>query len=62
MGTTGRTPEQGESTPYLVKCDGCSFEHTADGRDEATRIGDRHRREMGHDIVVLEVPPSIGST
>lgn len=61
MGTTGKAPEQGESTPYLVKCDVCSFERTVDGRDEATRVGNDHRRETGHDIVALEVPPSIGS-
>lgn len=56
-------PEIERTTPrqYLVKCETCSFERRAEGRDEAAAIADDHRRETRHDVVALEVPPSIGS-
>ncbi|WP_436343021.1 hypothetical protein [Natronorubrum sp. FCH18a] len=47
---------------YLVTCESCSFEHTADGRDSATAIGTDHHRETRHEVVAFEVPPSLGSS
>lgn len=46
---------------YLVKCETCSFERSVEGRDEAAAIGGDHRRTTDHDVVAVEVPPSIGS-
>ncbi|WP_408958027.1 hypothetical protein [Natrinema sp. 74] len=43
---------------FLVQCDGCSFERPADGREEATQVGTDHRRETGHELVAVELPPS----
>jgi len=54
-----QAPGQGESRRFLVKCDGCSFEQSAEGRDEATEVGDGHRRETGHELVAVEFPPSV---
>ncbi|AEH38069.1 hypothetical protein [Halopiger xanaduensis] len=53
--------EQGEddSKQFLVRCESCSFERSTDGREEATRLGNIHHRETGHEIVALEVPPSV---
>ncbi|WP_226479358.1 hypothetical protein [Natrinema amylolyticum] len=53
-------PARGETKQFLVACDGCSYERPADGREEATRIGSDHRRETGHDLVAIELPPSVG--
>ena len=61
MFTNESTPERGESKQYLVQCDGCSFERPAAGRDAATTIGTSHRQETRHDVVVVEVPPSMHS-
>ncbi|RKD94972.1 hypothetical protein [Halopiger aswanensis] len=59
---TNKSPSDGETTQrFLVTCDGCSFERTADGRENAAAIGDDHRRETRHDVVALEVPPSLGA-
>jgi hypothetical protein len=57
-----QAPGQGETRRFLVKCDGCSFERPAEGRDEATEIGDGHRRETGHELVAVEFPPAAGSS
>ncbi|RKD95919.1 hypothetical protein [Halopiger aswanensis] len=55
--------EQGETgdetKQFLVKCESCSFERSTDGREEATRLGNVHHRETGHEIVAVEVPPSV---
>lgn len=50
-----------ETKRYLVKCDGCSFERTADGHDEAVRIGNAHRQETEHELVAVEMPRSTAS-
>ncbi|WP_222918753.1 hypothetical protein [Natrinema sp. SYSU A 869] len=60
MATNEMAPDRGETKQFLVECDGCSYERPADGRDEATRIGTDHRQETGHDLVAIELPPSIG--
>ena len=53
------TDREGDVTQYLVQCEGCSFEHAADDRDEAMAIGSDHQRETRHEVVALEVPPSL---
>ena len=53
------TDRDGELKQFLVQCEGCSFEHGADDRDEAMAIGSDHRRETQHEVVALEVPPSL---
>lgn len=50
-----------ESKRFLVQCDSCSFERSATGREDVTQIGNAHRRETGHELVALELPPSIES-
>lgn len=60
MSTKNAGTDRGETKRFLVKCDGCSYERPADGRTEATRIGNEHRRETGHELVALELPPSVG--
>lgn len=55
-------PERGEARQFIVKCDGCSFERTAEGRDEATEIGNGHGRETGHELVAVEFPSSVESS
>ncbi|MXV63793.1 hypothetical protein GS429_17340 [Natronorubrum sp. JWXQ-INN-674] len=47
---------------YLVKCEGCAFEDTADGRDTATTIGTDHQRETQHEVVAVEVPPALDTS
>ncbi len=61
---TNRESTDGDdgSKQYLVTCEGCSFEHAADGREHATAIGADHRRETHHEVVAFEVPPSLGSS
>ena len=59
MAITESDPGQGETRRFLVECEGCSFERAATGRDEAERIGDAHRGETGHNLVALELPPSM---
>ncbi|QSW99229.1 hypothetical protein [Haloterrigena alkaliphila] len=59
MAITERDPGQGEPKRFLVECEGCSFECATTGREEAERIGDAHRGETGHDLVALELPPSM---
>ncbi|MDQ2049280.1 hypothetical protein RBH26_02160 [Natronolimnohabitans sp. A-GB9] len=54
------TDPDDETKRYLVKCETCAFEHTVDGRDEATVIGSDHQTETRHDVVAVEVPPSLG--
>lgn len=61
MLTNESAPHGGKTRQYLVKCEGCSFEHPTDERDDAARIGTDHHRETGHEVVAVEVPPSIGS-
>ena len=58
MATKETAPPHEETKRFLVECDVCSYERSADGRDEATRIGNAHRRETGHELVALELPPS----
>lgn len=41
---------------YLVGCDDCSFDETADGRTKAKEIAETHQRETEHAIVVVEWP------
>lgn len=53
------TETDGELKQYLVQCEGCSFEHAATDRDEAMAIGSDHQRETRHEVVALEVPPSL---
>ncbi|WP_254764698.1 hypothetical protein [Natrinema marinum] len=60
-GPTESGSAQTDAKRFLVQCDGCSFERSADGREEATRIGTHHRRETGHEIVAVELPPSADS-
>ena len=64
MLTDGESTETEHDAPrqYLVKCEGCSFERSVEGRDEAAAIGDDHRRATDHDVIAVEVPPSIGSS
>jgi hypothetical protein len=61
MATNETTDDDGTGKRFLVKCDACSYERAADGREEATRLGIDHRRETGHDPIAVEVPPSIGA-
>lgn len=58
MATNETTPGREATKRFLVTCDGCSYERSATGRAEATRLGDDHRRETGHELVALEVPAS----
>lgn len=53
-GTSG-----GDTKRFLVDCNVCSYERAATGRDEATQIGTDHRKETGHELVAVELPPSI---
>lgn len=59
MATKETVPRRGETKRFRVSCDNCSYERSAEGRAEATRLGTTHRRETGHEIVALEVPPSV---
>ena len=59
MGMSSKAPAQKETKQFLVDCDGCSFERTATGRDEATQIGIAHRRATGHELVAIEMPSSV---
>lgn len=54
--------DQNAPRQYLVKCEVCSFERATDGRDEAAKIGNSHHRETRHEVIAVEVPPSIGSS
>ncbi|WP_049890829.1 hypothetical protein [Natrinema versiforme] len=56
---TAAVPTREATKRFLVDCDSCSYERTADGREEATRIGADHRRATGHELVALEVPQSV---
>lgn len=56
---TAAAPAGEETKRFLVDCDGCSYERAADGREEATRIGADHRRATGHELVAVELPPSV---
>ncbi|WP_226007012.1 hypothetical protein [Natrinema salinisoli] len=58
MATKETAPARGETKRFLVECDGCSYERSADGRDEAMRIGTDHRLETGHEPIAVELPPS----
>ncbi|GAB3674573.1 hypothetical protein [Halopiger thermotolerans] len=60
MLTNGAPSDGGALQRFLVTCEGCSFERTADGRDSAAAIGNDHRQATRHDVVALEVPPSFG--
>ena len=62
MATNERATEKGDRKRFLVKCDGCPFERTTDGREEARRTGSDHQRETGHELIALEVPPSATSS
>ena len=55
----GATDRDGGLKQYLVQCEGCSFERAAADRDEAMAIGSDHQRETRHEVVALEVPPSL---
>lgn len=57
MATKETTAGRGDKR-FLVDCDGCGYERAADSRAEATRIGNDHRRETGHEVVAVELPPS----
>lgn len=59
MLTNRGATDRNETRRFLVKCEGCSFERTADGRENAAAIGTDHRRETRHEVVALEVPPSL---
>lgn len=48
-----------ETRQYLVECDDCSFEATADGRDRAAQTARQHLADTGHDVVAVEVPPDL---
>ncbi len=62
MATNQATAGRDEAKRFLVTCDDCAYERPAAGRAEATRLGDDHRRETGHELVALEVPASsVGS-
>lgn len=50
--------DQRERKQYLMACDGCSLDQTVDGREEVEQVADAHRRETGHEIVVVEWPRS----
>ncbi|QCC60321.1 hypothetical protein NP511_18395 [Natrinema thermotolerans] len=58
MATNEPTAGAAETKQFLVTCDSCSYERSATGRAEATRLGTDHHRETGHDPVALEVPAS----
>lgn len=59
MATNETAPGSQERKRFIVECNGCGYERSADGRDEATRIGTDHRRETGHELVAIELPPMI---
>lgn len=56
MATRGKTSDQSEPKRYLVQCDHCSLEQTADGRPEVEEIASTHRDETGHALVAVEWP------
>ncbi len=57
---TNREPTETDGLKqFLVQCEGCSFEHAADDRDEAMAIGTDHQQETRHEVVALEVPPAL---
>ncbi|QLK26375.1 hypothetical protein HYG81_01785 [Natrinema zhouii] len=58
MATKETASSHEETKRFLVECNGCSYERSADGRLEATRIGNDHRRETGHELVAIELPPT----
>lgn len=58
MVTKKTSSDRKETKQFVVNCNDCSFERTADGRDEAAHVGDGHRRETGHTLVAIEAPPS----
>lgn len=58
MALQERTPDRRERKRFLVECDGCSLEQTADGREEAKRVADDHQEETEHELVVVEWPRS----
>ncbi|NGM69642.1 hypothetical protein G6M89_11600 [Natronolimnobius sp. AArcel1] len=62
MFTDKESAEQEPPRQYLVKCDGCAFEQSVDGRDEAATVGNDHRRKTEHDVIAVEMPPSVGSS
>ena len=58
---TGNEATDSEATRrYLVECEACPFERTVEGREQATRVGDRHRWETSHELVALELPRATG--
>lgn len=62
MFTDGESAEQEVPRRYLVTCDGCAFEQSADGREEATAVGTDHRQETHHDVIAVEMPRSVDSS
>ncbi|OLZ40692.1 hypothetical protein A6E15_06660 [Natrinema saccharevitans] len=58
MATNQTTPGPDTTKRFLVTCADCAYERSAAGRTEATRLGDDHRLETGHELVALEVPAS----
>lgn len=59
-----REPTDGENGPtqFLVQCEGCAFEQAVADRDEAMAVGSDHQRETRHEVVALELPPSLERT
>ncbi|GAB3671101.1 hypothetical protein [Halopiger thermotolerans] len=51
--------DENATAQFLVQCESCSFERSTDGREEATRLGNVHHRETGHEIVAVQMPPSV---
>lgn len=56
MAITGKTPHHEERKRFLIACEECSLERVVEGRVRAVSVGQRHRRETGHGIVVVEAP------
>lgn len=42
---------------FHVDCAACSFETEVEGRVTAGRVANDHRKETGHDVVAVELPP-----
>ena len=53
------TDDDGGLKRFLVQCEGCAFEQAVTDRDEAMAVGSDHKEETRHEVVALEVPPSL---
>lgn len=44
---------------FQVECDDCPFERAVEGRERAEGTAQDHTADTGHDVLVVELPPTL---